>query len=649
MTIGLRNSGAWSSGSTSVSPSLPASPAAGDRMVLFVASKPYSVTINTPTGWTQIGTQQTNGSSAAGIDTGSVTWAVFYRDWQSGDTAPSVSITGGNVSLACIHGFTKTEASWDTTTAYFGSDTSTNTNYSATVASSSGNIKGNDYLAHFTVIAGNNATFGSPTITATSATIGTVTEDPASEGSTATGNDLEASCATAPVTSGTSSADAVCGWTLSASQTGGSALVRMRENYAQALSGQAVTVTQGTIVSNVNVALTGQSLNVSGGTLLSTNSVALSGQAVTVAQDSVGASGPPITVTAFLSVDGVLQTSGIAGASSLSSGIYQSPPVGDTNVALTGQSLSTAIGSLTATITQEITGQSVSVSSGTIGAESFYLITPSGGVVVTGNNTLVKTKIHVVSGGISISGSNTLTVEKFYNISPSGGIVLSGTNPLTLTKSYTITPSGGITLSGTNALTVQKYYLISPSGGIVLSGTNNITPQYYYTITPSGGVVLSGSNAITYTTGAITYTITPNGGITLSGNNVITAQFNYTITPSGGVVISGTVPLAVEKSYTITPSGGVVLSGANAVTLQKHYVITPSGGIVLSGSNPLDVFAPDTFTITPSGGITLSGENLVIKTKIIIPSGGIIFSGSNPITTNLVYSSRRLPLVGVGQ
>jgi hypothetical protein len=230
MTIGWRTPGAWASGSTSVAPALPASPAAGDRMILFVGAKPYTATIADVSNWTRIGTQQTNGTTANATDAGSVTWSVFYRDWQSGDAAPTVTVTGGNVALAVIHGATKTAASWDTVTAYFGSDTSSGTGYSITAASSSGNIASGDGLIHATVIAGNNATFATPTITATSATIGTVTESPATEGTTATGFDLEASSASALVTAGTSSADAVAGWTLSIAQTGGSALVRLREN-----------------------------------------------------------------------------------------------------------------------------------------------------------------------------------------------------------------------------------------------------------------------------------------------------------------------------------------------------------------------------------------------------------------------------------
>lgn len=230
MTIGWRTPGAWAGSITAVIPDLPATLAAGDRMLLFVGCKPYSATIVEPAGWTRIGTQQTNGTVANGVDTGSVAWTVFYRDWVSGDAAPSVSVTSGNVALACIHAATKTAASWDTTTAYFGSDTTSDAAYSITASGSSGNITNGDGLIHFTVLAGNNQTLGTPTITATGATIGTVTESPTTAGINNLGNDLAASSASALVTAGTSTADAVCGWTLSGAQTGGSALVRLRES-----------------------------------------------------------------------------------------------------------------------------------------------------------------------------------------------------------------------------------------------------------------------------------------------------------------------------------------------------------------------------------------------------------------------------------
>jgi len=79
MTISARSGASWATGSTSLSVSLPSGVSAGDMLILTVGGKPYDATINTPTGWTLIGSQQTNGSTASGVDSGSVTWAVFYK------------------------------------------------------------------------------------------------------------------------------------------------------------------------------------------------------------------------------------------------------------------------------------------------------------------------------------------------------------------------------------------------------------------------------------------------------------------------------------------------------------------------------------------------------------------------------------------
>ncbi len=236
MTIGTRTAGAWGSGSTSVTPALPASSAAGDMMVLFVGCKPFGATIVQPTGWTEIAAAGgNNGSTGSGIDSGSVAWKHFYREFVAGDAAPVVSITSGNVSLAVINGFTKTAGAWVTPVGDKGSDTSSDTAFSLTMASDIG-IAANDSLLSGAVIAGNNATFGTPTCTAAGATISTPTESPATEGTTATGNDLEASAFFTTCTAGTSSAAAVVGWTLSVAQTGGGGLVRLREDFNQALT-----------------------------------------------------------------------------------------------------------------------------------------------------------------------------------------------------------------------------------------------------------------------------------------------------------------------------------------------------------------------------------------------------------------------------
>jgi len=202
-------------------------------MVLYVGTKPYDAVIQTPSGWTKLAAGSgSNGTVANGNDVGSVLWATFYREWQSGDTGPAVTITNGDATLGVIQSFSKDAGNaWVTPVAAKGSDTSSGTDFSLTLDADPG-ITANDMLAHFATIAGNNATFSTPTITATSATIGTVTESPATEGSTPFGFNLESSASYALCTSGTGTAAPVVGWTLSVAQTGGGSIVRLRETIA---------------------------------------------------------------------------------------------------------------------------------------------------------------------------------------------------------------------------------------------------------------------------------------------------------------------------------------------------------------------------------------------------------------------------------
>lgn len=230
MAIALRAAGAWAAGSTAPAPTIPAGTTTGDIMLLYIGCKPFSSTINAIGGWTLVsGSDGTNGSVNSGIDTGSVKWACFYREWQSGDANPSISITSANVSLAVIKSYSKAAGNtWAVPAGAKGSDTSSGTGFSLTMDADPG-ITLDDMLDTFSTIAGNNATFGTPTLTATGATIATPTESPTTEGSTATGHDLESSASHALCTAGTATAAPVVGWTLSAAQTGGGAIVRLRE------------------------------------------------------------------------------------------------------------------------------------------------------------------------------------------------------------------------------------------------------------------------------------------------------------------------------------------------------------------------------------------------------------------------------------
>jgi hypothetical protein len=91
VAISLKTAGTWArivADPSSVT--IPGSPAAGDRMFLFVTWKDFAITVANPSGWTPIGSEFADGSVSAGNGTGSCKVMAWYRDWQSGDGNPSV-------------------------------------------------------------------------------------------------------------------------------------------------------------------------------------------------------------------------------------------------------------------------------------------------------------------------------------------------------------------------------------------------------------------------------------------------------------------------------------------------------------------------------------------------------------------------------
>ena len=232
MAISLRASRAWTAGAgTPQTVTLPSGSAAGDMMIAYIGAKPYTTTLGVSTaGWAAVpGTAGSNGTTASGIDTGSVVWAAFYKVFEAGDVNVTFTLTGVNVALFTVQTFQKdANASWVTPTGGKGSDTSSGTGFSITSDVSLA-LKAGDMISGWSSLPGNDATFGTPTLTGTGLTIDTPTEEPTAEGSTATGQDFESTAMYAKITAGSASVAPVMGWTLSAAQTGGGCIVRLSE------------------------------------------------------------------------------------------------------------------------------------------------------------------------------------------------------------------------------------------------------------------------------------------------------------------------------------------------------------------------------------------------------------------------------------
>lgn len=105
MAVSLKTAGTWAEYTTDLqSVTIPGTPAAGDRMFLFVAWKDFAITLLGPTGWTTIVNSYADGTASTGNGTGSMSQAIFYKDWQSGDPAPQLdfSTTTGLLAEAVV-------------------------------------------------------------------------------------------------------------------------------------------------------------------------------------------------------------------------------------------------------------------------------------------------------------------------------------------------------------------------------------------------------------------------------------------------------------------------------------------------------------------------------------------------------------------
>lgn len=102
MAITYVGAGAWSvANNAALTPALPSGLQVGDLMVLFAGIRENGATVNTPSGWTilQATYQAPTYESAL---------AVFYRVYQTGDSSPTVSYTGGgsnDTTHAVIYAF----------------------------------------------------------------------------------------------------------------------------------------------------------------------------------------------------------------------------------------------------------------------------------------------------------------------------------------------------------------------------------------------------------------------------------------------------------------------------------------------------------------------------------------------------------------
>ena len=347
MTVALAATGGptYASGATlNHTVTMPTGIVAGDLLVLFVAVKPDTSSITTPSGWTLQGTFS-GGGGTTGIDTGPTKVAVFTREATGTDPAPTVNVTSTNVGWFATHRITKTGSGWSVAAAG-GVDATTGAAWSVTAGTDPGLTAG-DLALVASVIPTDVTTpaqFSAEAIAATGVSAWSAFTE-VTEPDTNVGNDIGGFIFYGTVTTGSSTAAPVITATAGGTTTnvrGPSVLLRVRE------TGGATQLGEGTVTVTPTVTGSGFETGIATGSVTVTPTVSGAGAKV---QTGAGSA---------ISVEPVVSGSAITYRVQLGEGtVTVTPTVSGTGTTTSGQ-----VGEGTVTVTPTVSGTALQVVAG---------------------------------------------------------------------------------------------------------------------------------------------------------------------------------------------------------------------------------------------------------------------------------------------
>src|SRR3990170_1811003 len=228
MAISLKTAGTWAEYIADGTVAIPGSPAAGDRMFLFASWKNWAITAAV-SGWTAIGSEFADGAVDKGNGTGSMKVMAWYRDWQSGDTNPTLAFTtmGANdIAGAVIQLWQKASMEvWSTPLTVTGAMTNWTTSSQVFSASATVAVPNGAVVMGLVGIRDNSATMTRGATTGIDDSAAAITwaanyvESPVTHFDTTTGFDMSADLGHRLVTTGATATLRMEG-TISASETG---------------------------------------------------------------------------------------------------------------------------------------------------------------------------------------------------------------------------------------------------------------------------------------------------------------------------------------------------------------------------------------------------------------------------------------------
>ncbi len=228
MAIAFVAAGAVGTGTTSVTPGLPASLATGNGVPLVIVAKPSTATIGLSAGWALVGSNN-GGAGATGVGTGPTKVTVQFREKTSAwSTMPTVTVGSGAPSAAMAFRFTNAAGKqW----AYDNRNATYNSGAAATalnVTPTAIDVMPGDWILTAISNSTDVPTWSAQSYTASGITFGAITEfSEAIE--FASGNLVGGAFWGAEVTAGSGNVAVQIQATASANSTGALVMVRLRE------------------------------------------------------------------------------------------------------------------------------------------------------------------------------------------------------------------------------------------------------------------------------------------------------------------------------------------------------------------------------------------------------------------------------------
>lgn len=569
--ISLKTAGTWArivADPSSVT--IPGTPAAGDRMFLFVTWKDYTITVANPTGWTPIGTEFADGITAAGNGLGSVKVMAWYRDWQTGDGNPSVDwSTAPTEGHAVVMLWQKgAEDVWGTpltvTAGLSWGTSSTTTPASSTVAVPVGSV-----VLGLIGIRDDSAVMTRPTtgIDDSAAAItwnGNYVESPATHFSSTTGFDMSGDLGHRFVTTGATATLRMTG-TISATETGAGKWV---------IQGLSVVDTpafnNGTAIYNNDVSVTITVASPASSTICYTTDGSTPGASTpgTCNSSPTQTYSTPVAITANGTVLKAIGTKVGYTNSAVQSATYTlqvADPIFGTNGGSFYNNTATSFSSTTTGAVFCSTLDGSTPAAATPGICSAGATGASATVIATGTAVKVLgTKANYVNSAVQTSNAFTLTVGAITS-SPGAG-------------TYSSTQSVSLSIATTTSA-VAHY---TTDGGAVTCSSTTYTGAFNVSVTTTVKAIGCKTNYVSDTAISDLYTINTN---TAPSFSVIPNDSPDPVVAGYDVTFSGTATDSESNSWYLAVCKTNSITAANPPTCESSQTYCVSSAVASGSSN----------------------------------------------------------------